>query len=188
MFSVVALARPWNQRTNIYNTLAASAFLLLLYEPYFIMSVGFQLSFLAVLGIVYLQPGLYNLWEPKRRIWDEVWKITCVSVAAQVATFSLGLLYFHQFPNYFFISNLFVIPVSFGVLVVGLVVLSVGFISPLAGFFGVILEGSLVITLLCLRLRYSIQLVEILNQYLSGGYYELIISFVCFGVRILYLS
>ncbi len=143
MFSVVALARPWNQRTNIYNTLAASAFLLLLYEPYFIMSVGFQLSFLAVLGIVYLQPALYNLWEPKQKIWDEVWKITGVSIAAQVATFSLGLLYFHQFPNYFFISNLFVIPISFVVLVDGLVVLGVGFISPLAGFFGLILEWSI---------------------------------------------
>ncbi len=140
MFSVVALARPLNQRTNIYNTLAASAFCLLIYEPYFIMSVGFQLSYLAVFGIVYLQPGLYNIWEPKQRIYDEVWKVTCVSIAAQVATFSLGLLYFHQFPNYFFVSNLFVIPISFGVLIIGLVVLAVGFLLPIAGFFGLILE------------------------------------------------
>ena len=140
MFSIVALARPINQRTNIYNTLAASAFCLLIFEPYFIMSVGFQLSYLAVFGIVYLQPGLYGMWEPKLKIWDEFWKITSVSIAAQVATFSLGLLYFHQFPNYFFISNLFVIPGSFGVLVTGLIVLAVGFCSPLARFFGFLLE------------------------------------------------
>ncbi len=140
MFSVVAIARPMNQRTNIYNTLAAAAFLLLIYDPYFIMSVGFQLSFLAVLGIVYLQSTLYAWWEPRLRFWDEVWKITCVSIAAQVATFSLGLLYFHQFPNYFLISNLFVIPISFGVLVAGLVVLATGFFLPLANFFGLILE------------------------------------------------
>jgi competence protein ComEC len=140
MFSVVAIARPANQRTNIYNTLSAAAFLLLIYEPYFIMSVGFQLSFLAVFGIVYLQPALYAGWEPRLKFWDEVWKITCVSIAAQAATFSLGLLYFHQFPNYFLISNLFVIPISFGVLVDGLVVLAVGFFHPLASFFGLILE------------------------------------------------
>ncbi len=140
MFSVVAIARLANQRTNIYNTLAAAAFILLISEPYFIMSVGFQLSFLAVLGIVYLQPALYAWWEPRSRLWDEVWKITCVSIAAQAATFSLGLLYFHQFPNYFLISNLFVIPISFGVLVDGLVVLAVGFFPPLASFFGLILE------------------------------------------------
>ena len=100
------------------------------------MSVAFQLSYLAVLGIVYLQPGIYNLWESTSRFWDEVWKITCVSIAAQLATFSLGLLYFHQFPNYFLISNLLVIPISFAVLILGLVVLLVSFIGPLASFCG----------------------------------------------------
>lgn len=136
MFTFMAVARAWNRQTNIYNTLAASAFCLLIYEPYLIMSVAFQLSYLAVLGIVYLQPGIYNLWEPASRFWDEVWKITCVSIAAQLATFSLGLLYFHQFPNYFLISNLLVIPISFAVLILGLVVLAVSFIGPLASFCG----------------------------------------------------
>jgi competence protein ComEC len=136
MFTFVAIAKAWNRQTNIYNVLAASAFFLLLYEPYLIMSVAFQLSYLAVLGIVYLQPGIYNLWEPTSRFWDEVWKITCVSIAAQLATFSLGLLYFHQFPNYFLLSNLLVIPISFAVLIAGLVVLAVSFIGPLATFCG----------------------------------------------------
>jgi len=140
MFSFVAIARPWNQRTNIYNILAASAFCLLVYDPYMMMSVGFQLSYLAVLGIVSLQPGLYRLWEPKFWFWDEVWKISAVSIAAQLATFSLGLLYFHQFPNYFLLANLFVIPGSFVVLILGLVILAVNFISPLAAVFGWILE------------------------------------------------
>lgn len=136
MFTFMAVAKAWNRQTNIYNTLAASALCLLIYEPYLIMSVAFQLSYLAVLGIVYLQPGIYNLWEPTSRFWDEVWKITCVSIAAQLATFSLGLLYFHQFPNYFLISNLLVIPISFVVLILGLVVLLVSFIGPLASFCG----------------------------------------------------
>ena len=140
MFSFVAIARTWNQQTNIYNILAASAFCLLLYDPYMIMSVGFQLSYLAVLGIVSLQPGLYRLWEPKHRFWDEVWKISAVSIAAQLATFSLGLLYFHQFPNYFLLSNLFVIPGSFIVLILGLVIMAVSFIHPVAVVLGWMLE------------------------------------------------
>ncbi|MBY0432807.1 MAG: ComEC family competence protein, partial [Cyclobacteriaceae bacterium] len=65
MFSFVAIARPAGFTTNIYNTLAASAFCLLLYDPYLIMSVGFQLSYLAVLGIVYIQRPLYLLWSPR---------------------------------------------------------------------------------------------------------------------------
>ncbi|HEX6227563.1 MAG TPA: ComEC/Rec2 family competence protein, partial [Chryseolinea sp.] len=121
MFSFVALSIPAGRRTNIYNTLCASAFCILWYDPFLIMSVGFQLSYLAVLGIVYLQPMLYNLWEPTHRLWDELWKGTCVSIAAQVATTSLGLFYFYQFPNYFLLSNLFVIPGSFVVLILGIV-------------------------------------------------------------------
>lgn len=143
MFSFIAVARPAGQRTNIYNTLAASAFCLLLYDPFLIMSVGFQLSYLAVLGIVYLQPGLYRLWEPQSRLWDEVWKITCVSVAAQIATFALGLLYFHQFPNYFLLSNLLVIPGSFVVLILGIMVLAASFIQVLAGALGFLLTWSI---------------------------------------------
>jgi len=143
MFTFVAVAKAWNRQTNIYNVLAASAFFLLLYEPYLIMSVAFQLSYLAVLGIVYLQPGLYQLWEPASRLWDEVWKITTVSIAAQLATLSLGLLYFHQFPNYFLLSNLLVIPGSFFVLIAGLVVLVIGFITPVASFVGLLLKWSI---------------------------------------------
>ncbi len=139
MFSFVAVARPFGKRTNIYNTLAASAFVLLLYNPYLIMSVGFQLSYLAVLGIVYLQRPIYNLWEIENRMGDWVWQITCVSIAAQLATFSLGLLYFHQFPVYFLVSNLFVIPLSTGVLVAGVLLLAISFISPLAILIGKLL-------------------------------------------------
>lgn len=143
MFSFVALAKPWSKRTNIFNTLAASAFCLLLFEPYLIMSVGFQLSYLAVLGIVYLQSGFTNLWKPRGWLWQNTWQITCVSIAAQIATCSLGLLYFHQFPVYFLFSNLFVIPVSFVVLVLGIVLVVIGFIQPMASVTGFLLEWTI---------------------------------------------
>ena len=140
MFSFIAFARPFGRQTNIYNTLAASVFVLLIINPYLIMSVGFQLSYLAVLGIVYLQRPIYNLWEIENAIGDWVWKITCISIAAQVATFALGLFYFHQFPTYFLISNLFVIPLSTLVLVVGIFLLLISFLSPIASFTAIILE------------------------------------------------
>lgn len=140
MFSFVAVARPFGQRTSIYNTLAASACVLLIYNPYLIMSVGFQLSYLAVLGIVYLQRPIYNLWETKSKLVDWIWQITCISLAAQAATFALGLLYFHQFPVYFLISNLFVIPLSTFILVGGVLLLAVSFISPLAWLIGKIVS------------------------------------------------
>jgi competence protein ComEC len=140
MFSFMAIAKPFSRSTNIYNTLAASAFILLLYNPYLIMSVGFQLSYLAVIGIVYLQRPLYGLWSPQNRFLDWGWSITCVSIAAQIATFALGLLYFHQFPVYFLFSNLFVIPGSFAVLVLGIFLLATSFLQPIAAVVGWSLE------------------------------------------------
>ncbi len=139
MFSFIALARPLGWRTNIYNTLAGSAFLLLLFNPYLIMSVGFQLSYLAVLGIVYLQRPLYDLWEIENRVGDWIWQITCVSIAAQISTFALGMLYFHQFPVYFLVSNLFVIPLSTLVLVIGVLLLIISAWSSAAWLMGVVL-------------------------------------------------
>jgi competence protein ComEC len=140
MFSFLAVARSTSRTTNIYNTLAASGFCLLMFDPFLIMSVGFQLSYLAVIGIVYIEPLMANWIEPRSWLMNEVWKITRVSIAAQLATMSLGLLYFHQFPNYFLLSNLIAIPLSFVVLILGLALIAFSFIPVVAHFLGVVVE------------------------------------------------
>ena len=139
MFSFLAVGKPWLRSTNVYNTLAVSAFFLLVFDPFLIRSVGFQLSYLAVSGIVLLYPRIITLWEPKQWLLTEIWKISAVSIAAQIFTFPLGLLYFHQFPNYFLLSNLLVVPLSFVVLILGLLVLVVSFFSVAAVGFGIFL-------------------------------------------------
>jgi competence protein ComEC len=120
MFSFVIGAQLFDRHTDIFNTLVTSASALLLYNPFLIVEVGFQLSYLAVIGIVLIQPTLQRLWEPKWWLLEKIWGITTVSIAAQVATFPLGLLYFHQFPNYFLLSNLVVIPLATLILPVGI--------------------------------------------------------------------
>lgn len=182
MFSFVALARPLNYRTNIYNILAASAFLLLLVNPYLVMSVGFQLSYLAVIGIVYLQPELYRLWSPKSFIADKVWQITCVSLAAQLATFSLGILYFHQFPVYFLFSNLFVIPCATAILIGGVLLLATSPLSAVSGIIGFALTWLIkalnVVVFTIEQLPFSI--VE--NIYITTPQCWLLILLVLFGI------
>ncbi|HCR54644.1 MAG TPA: hypothetical protein DIW27_09525 [Cytophagales bacterium] len=140
MFSFIALAKPFGRSTSIYNTLASSAFILLWIDPFLIMSVGFQLSYLAVLGIVTIHRPLYQWFEPDNRMLDWIWNISCVSIAAQMATFSLGLLYFHQFPVYFLFSNLFVIPGAISVLVTSIVVIGFSWLEPVAVIFGTLLK------------------------------------------------
>lgn len=130
MFSLVAVSQASLREGNIYNTLGFAAFILLIFDPYLIYSVGFQLSFAAVIGIVYLQPKLYRLFEFRSWLPDKAWAITCVSIAAQLATFPLTAYYFHQFPTYFLASNLVVIPAAFIMLVVGISML---IIDPIYG-------------------------------------------------------
>ena len=134
MFSFIIIGSALKRETNIYNTLAASAFVLLMYDPFIIMKVGFQLSYAAVLGIVYLQPKLYNLFRPSNWLLDKIWAITTVSIAAQLATFPLGMYYFHQFPNYFLLSNLFVIPLATFIINGGILLFMISSISGISTF------------------------------------------------------
>ncbi|WP_424962067.1 ComEC/Rec2 family competence protein [Ekhidna sp.] len=133
MFSFVAFSKASAREGNIYNTLAFAAFILLIFDPYLIYSVGFQLSFAAVVGIVYLQPKLYRLLDFRPWLLDKAWAITCVSISAQLATFPLSAFYFHQFPTYFLVSNLVVIPASFLMLIGGIGMLLIDPIISQAG-------------------------------------------------------
>ncbi|MHA6249926.1 ComEC/Rec2 family competence protein [Pontibacter sp. CAU 1760] len=134
MFSMVTVADGIRRQTNIYNTIAIAATVLLLLNPYNLKEVGFQLSFLAVLGIVYLQPRLYNLLEADSYVLDKVWMWFTVTVAAQLATLPLGLYYFHQFPVYFWFANLVVVPVATLVLYTGLPALAFGWVPGVGAF------------------------------------------------------
>lgn len=133
MFSILSIADATSHRRNVYNSLGIAAFVLLLVNPQYLFQVGFQLSFLAVFGIVYLFPRIYNRVLVPNRILDWVWGVTSVSIAAQVSTAPLSLFYFHQFPTYFLISNLVVIPAAFIILFAGLPMLGIGALLPTVG-------------------------------------------------------
>ena len=139
MFTFVIIAKAINRNSNMYNTLALSAFLLLMTDPMLITDVGFQLSYIAVLGIVYLHPRIYQFIDFKNSVAEKAWEYTSLSLAAQLVTFPLGLLYFHQFPVYFLISNYLVIPLSFLALYLGLALLAAGWIPMAATFIGYLL-------------------------------------------------
>lgn len=110
MFTFVALGTTFGRITSIYNTLLASALILLAIRPTYLYSVGFQLSYMAVFSIVWLQPVLASLWQPRYFLGRKFWDITTVSIAAQIGTFPLAIYYFHQFPGLFLIANWIILP------------------------------------------------------------------------------
>lgn len=110
MFSLLAISCLQPNKPLTLNTLAATAFLMLLYNPLWLFDVGFQLSFSAVAAIILIQPGLYNLLTVKHRILRYVWGLLTVSVAAQIGTAPLVIFYFSRFSTHFLLTNLWVIP------------------------------------------------------------------------------
>ena len=123
MISFGIIALTVSRKNNIYNTVSSSAFFLLLYNPRFITDIGFQLSYLSVLGIVYLYPKLNSLVVVKNKILSSLWSYAAISVSAQLATFPLVLFYFHVFPVYFLPANILIILPATWVLYLGIVVL-----------------------------------------------------------------
>ena len=120
MFSLIIGARAVLRQYNIWNILAASAFALLCWQPNLLWDIGFQLSFLAIAGIVAFQPWIYALWSAPNVVLDYIWKLTSVGIAAQLSTGPLSIFYFHQFPVFFWLSGLVAVPLSGVILVLGL--------------------------------------------------------------------
>ena len=128
MLSFVILGEMLNRNGVLLNSLAASAFLLLCIDPANLLNVGFLLSYCAVIGIVVIQKPLYRLVFSRSKLVDKIWELTSVTLSAQIATAPLSIYYFHQFPTYFWLSNLFMGPISTIVIMGGMVMLLIFFI------------------------------------------------------------
>ena len=112
MFSLFALAKITDRQSSVYNNIFLSAFVLLIINPMWLFNVGFQLSYSALLSILYFQPKIAKWLVFKNRILTYCWELTSVSIAAQLGAAPLCLYYFHQFPNYFLLSNFVGVPLS----------------------------------------------------------------------------
>ncbi len=153
LFSFIIVGKSFEREASIYNSLAASAFILLLINPYLLWEVGFQLSYAAVLGIVFFQEKIYSRWYIENAFGDYVWKLTSVAIAAQLTTFPLSFYYFHQFPIFFFLSGLVVVPAAVFILSGGLVLFLIEAIAPfLATWVAYLLYGIIWLTNACIFL------------------------------------
>lgn len=143
MFSLLLIGQTLGRANQPINTLAASAFLILLGDPYALTTAGFQLSYLAVGGLLLWHRSLYQSLTFRYRWADWLWNLTAVALVAQLLTFPLSVYYFHQFPTYFWLANPVVIPLSSLVLVLAMGLLVVGGIPYLGVWVGKILFGTM---------------------------------------------
>lgn len=145
MFSFIAIGMHLKRQTNVFHTLLVSILIILLFQPSFILDVGFQLSYVALFFILWLQPLLSEIWIPKNRIIVYFWDIITVSFAAQIGALPLSIYYFHQFPGLFFITNLLVLPGLGVIMALGVLVLILAAFDCIPLFLSKLLEISVLI-------------------------------------------
>jgi competence protein ComEC len=164
MFSLLVLGQLMGRRTDGLNILFFSAFVLLILNPLLIYNIGFQLSYLAMIGIFTLYKPIANAFWIKNKWLRKIWEGTAVGIAAQLVTVPLSLYYFHQFPNYFALSNLIVMLSAGVILGTGLLLFffhKIGFMTQL---FGVLLSSLLSVML------FAIQYIESIPGSVARGF------------------
>jgi competence protein ComEC len=145
MFSFIALAYCFQRKSQLYNTILMSAFLMLLYNPNFLYDVGFQLSYAAVLSILFFQPILDKLYAPNNKLSRFCWTMFSVSIAAQLGTTPFTLYYFQQFPNYFLLTNFVAIDLSSLIIYLAMALLVMSFVPIISVVVATLLKWSLLL-------------------------------------------
>lgn len=101
------------RKPDLLHSLALSAFILLIFDSQQLFEVGFQLSYVAVLGIWWLASPIKKLFrKPRFKVEKFIYEITAMTFAAQIATLPVAVYYFHQFSFVSIFANLLIIPLS----------------------------------------------------------------------------
>ncbi len=136
MFTCIIIGKEFFKQASIYNSLASSAFLLLCYDPFLLWDVGFQLSYFAVVGIVWLQKPIQDLYYSKNKAIQYLWEMCSITIAAQILTLPICIYYFHQIPTTFLFTNLICVPLSTAILFAEIALVICAAFPPLAMLVG----------------------------------------------------
>jgi competence protein ComEC len=143
MFSVLAISQIIGRSYNPVNTLFFTAFVLLLFKPLYLFDIGFQLSYIAMLGIFTFNKKVVEWVKTDNKYLKFFWEGTAVGLSAQFMTVPLSLYYFHQFPNYFALANIGIMLFSGVILGAGIALFAFSFVPLLNSFIGFILFLSI---------------------------------------------
>lgn len=112
MCSMFAIAYAFRKRGSGLNTLGTSILLILWFSPYQVWNLGFQLSVLAVIGILTLHQFISQQFNFKNRVSKYLFEGLSITVCAQITTLPVVLYHFQSFPLYFIPANMVLIPIS----------------------------------------------------------------------------
>ena len=175
MFSFVLVGNALHRNSNIFNSLAVSAFLLIAWDPSMMWDAGFQLSYAAVLAIILLQPSIRGLVHFRLSLLEKIWELLSVTLAAQFGTLPITLYYFHQFPVYFWLANLLVIPLVTLILYLSFVVIFFSWVSGyITGLLAIALDA--VVRLVLFIVNFTANLPQSVIRGLNPSISQIIIT------------
>lgn len=185
MFSFLAYAMESKRETSTFNTLFASAFLLLAIDPNLIFHIGFQMSYMAVFAIVWICPMIQKYYRPKTIIDRKIWETLTVTFAAQLGVAVLSIYYFHHFPGLFFITNVVILPFLGLILGGGILVIALASLNILPSFlhqvYSILLEKLIAfIRWVAMQDRYYFDEISLNTLQIVGFYFVLVALILVF--------
>lgn len=159
MFIIMIIGKMLNRNSHVLNSVFSSFFLLLVFDPFKLFDVGFQLSYSAVLGIILFQPILYKSLMPRYIIPIWAWKLVSVSIAAQLGTLPFSIYYFKQFPTYFLLGNILAIPYVTITTILGFTLILTSLFSNIT---------SVIVVILHFLSNYFIKAISVIKSLPSG--------------------
>ncbi|MBE0652834.1 MAG: ComEC/Rec2 family competence protein [Bacteroidales bacterium] len=136
MFTIASAANLLKRNKGIYNSVFIAALVQLTADPLLILDAGFQFSYTAVSSILLFQPITASIFNSRYIILRRIMELVSVSISAQILTFPLSVYYFHQFPTYFILTNVCVIPL--------VTLMMIGFLTSVLLIFIPAISGNLI--------------------------------------------
>lgn len=118
LFTLMSMGRLLGYDVSSVSSLSFAAIVMLLFSPHLLFDISFQLSFAAVLAILLLAPPLQKAMRVYEHgvVYGYVVNLFIISVVAQVGVMPFVWYYFGVFPVYFLLTNLFIVPLAFVVI------------------------------------------------------------------------
>ncbi len=150
MFSFLQGGKLLRRESNSLNILLASAFIMLVARPSMLFEAGFQLSYLAVLSILLFYKPLFLSLKIKNKPGKYLWQLIAVSLTAQTGTLPLTISLFNSFPLLFLVSNIIIVPLTFAIIVLALMLFPASHCETIAHVLAWALSKLAYITLCCI--------------------------------------
>lgn len=179
MFTFLTIGNSFKKKKCIEYSLITSMLFMLLIKPLLLYDIGFQLSYIAVFSIIWIQPLIYKIWSPKYSLIDKVWQLITVSLAAQIGISPISFYYFHQFPGLFLLSNIVII-LFLGTILLGGILCILLAVTNILPSFMVTLYGS------CIQLMNTfIKWVALQEDFLFTNIFMSLLMMLCFYLFII---